>query len=85
MQYVYLLMYAEPWGHMARSKDCRVCLLIYKGVLPMEELASKLLPLAKGDMIAFSDESLTDLAFAWSGMATWCRLTCFSFSCCVLV
>ena len=51
----------------------------------MEEFASKLLPLAKGNTVEFPDESLTDLAFAWTGMATWCRLMCVSFSFCVLV
>ena len=83
--HVYIFMYTEQWGRRARSRDSQVCILMYKGVFSMEELASKLLPLAKGETVEFPDESLTDLAFAWTGMATWCRLKCVSFSCCVLV
>jgi|SouAtlMetagenome_1021521.scaffolds.fasta_scaffold18169_1 hypothetical protein len=69
MHHVYICVYAEPWGVMARSKDSILCLIMYKGTFSMEELASKLLPLAKGDTIMF--EGLTDLAFAWNGWATW--------------
>ena len=85
VHHVYIFMYTEQWGRRARSIDSQVCLLMYKGVFSMEELASKLLPLAKGNTVEFPDESLTDLAFAWTGMATWCRLMCVSFLFCVLV
>lgn len=85
VHHVYIVMYAEPWGVMARSRDSHVCLMMYKGTFTLDEFASKLLPLAKGDDIMFPNDALTDLPFAWNGMATWCRLMCVSVSCCVLV
>ena len=85
---VYIAMYEAPWGFMKKSKktrDCKVCLLMYTGTFTMEEFASKLLPLAKGELILFSEGSLIEPAMAWSGWATGFRLKCVSFSCCVLV
>ena len=83
--HVYILMYDEPWGFMARTRDCHVCLLMYKGTFSMEEFASKLLPLAKGELIMFPNGSLIEPACAWNGWATWFRLKGVSFSCCGLV
>jgi hypothetical protein len=53
-------------------------MLLYRGSFELEDLANKLVPLARREMVAFPPGTLDRAACAWSGLAARC-LCFFSF------
>jgi hypothetical protein len=80
-KFAYVCLCRKPWGLTSGplfSVNAEVTLLMYRGSFELTDLADKVVPLARGDMVAFPPGTLDRAAYAWSGLAARC-LCCLSF------
>ena len=84
IKFAYVCLCHNPWGVVSGplyAVDCDVTMLMYRGSFEPADLANKLVPLARQEMVAFPQGTLDAPGLAWQGTATRCSSNCFMFQC----
>lgn len=68
-KFAYVCLCRKPYG---LSVNCQVTLVLYRGNFELTDLANKVVPLTRGEMVAFPPGTLDSPACAWSGLAARC-------------
>ena len=81
IKFAYVCLTRKPWGLTSNRLyfvDTQVTMLLYRGSFELADLAEKVVPLARGEPVAFPPGTLDRHGLAWQGWAVRC-LCCLSF------